>query len=248
MKHLSDKELIKEKNGNLDNILITLGIIITVYGLLPIGLLLIIMGMVYKRGSSFILWLCLPVNIIFCLYGIFENHFSFITPIVAIAAFIIIKKILKAIPILQKIRYTSKGKAERKKWLAFRNFLLDFSNFSDKEIPEVALWEEYLVYAVALGIGKKVLSSMKMKIENMDGEMIGDSDLLMSYSTMSLCNTIAATTTRSLNSTVLRTLSNTSYGGGSGGSSGGYSSGGGGGGGFSSGGGSFGGGGGGGRF
>ena len=60
---------------------------------------------------------------------------------------------------------TDKGRQEMEKWNALKKFMLDFSSMDEKELPEVVLWEKYLVYATALGIGKKVSKVLKLKIE-----------------------------------------------------------------------------------
>ena len=131
---------------------------------------------------------------------------------------------------------TIEGTYEYKKWKAIRNYLRDFGSFNDKEVPEIELWEKYLVFATLFGCSKKILKVMKLEeIENPNMP----SDI---YYNFRLANTITRTITSSYASArSVYAAENSSSGGG-------YSSGGGGGGGFSSGGGSFGGGGGGGRF
>ena len=52
-----------------------------------------------------------------------------------------------------------------KKWKAFRNFLSDFGRFDEKELPEITLWEKYLVYAHILGCAKNLEKQMKFKIK-----------------------------------------------------------------------------------
>lgn len=60
---------------------------------------------------------------------------------------------------------TRKGIEDYAKWKAFKNFLKDFSTFNKKELPEIYLWDKYLVYATALGMAAKVSKAMKMQIE-----------------------------------------------------------------------------------
>lgn len=60
---------------------------------------------------------------------------------------------------------TQKGIDDFTKWMAFKKFLLDFGRFNDKELPEIYLWEHFLVYATAFGIADKVEKAMKMKIK-----------------------------------------------------------------------------------
>ena len=59
---------------------------------------------------------------------------------------------------------TKKGIEHFAKWKAFKNFLNDFGNFSIKELPEIALWERYLVYATVFGLADKVEKAMNVKI------------------------------------------------------------------------------------
>src|SRR5699024_2591178 len=49
-------------------------------------------------------------------------------------------------------------------WQAFKRFLNDFGNFSIKELPEIVLWERYLVYATVFGLAQKVEKVMNVKI------------------------------------------------------------------------------------
>lgn len=48
-------------------------------------------------------------------------------------------------------------------WQAFGRFLNDFTTFDDKELPEFSVWREYMVYAVAMGNGKKVAKALVLK-------------------------------------------------------------------------------------
>ena len=69
-------------------------------------------------------------------------------------------------------RKSKKGIEHYAKWKAFKNFLNDFGSFSTKELPEVILWERYLVYATIFGLAKKVQKDMNVKIllETMSGK------------------------------------------------------------------------------
>ena len=43
----------------------------------------------------------------------------------------------------------------------YTNFLKDFTLVDEREIQEVALWKDYLIYATLFGMGKEVLKKMK---------------------------------------------------------------------------------------
>ena len=60
-------------------------------------------------------------------------------------------------------RYTQKGADEVALWEAFERFLKEFTLMNEKELPELVVWEEYLIYATAMGIGEKVLKQLPEK-------------------------------------------------------------------------------------
>ena len=48
-------------------------------------------------------------------------------------------------------------------WQAFGRFLDDFATFEDVERPEFSAWRKYMVYAVAMGRGRKVAKALALK-------------------------------------------------------------------------------------
>lgn len=95
---------------------------------------------------------------------------------------------------------TLKGKEEYSKWLAHKRFLKDFSRFDKKELPEITLWEKYLVTATVLGCADKVEKQMKMYITDTSDI---DTNLLI-YQSISL------NLTRELNKSVSTAISTSS--------------------------------------
>jgi len=123
------------------------------------------------------------------------------------------------------------------KWAAFRRFLRKFSSLPNAPALAVIIWENYLVYATALGIAHEVVKQVKAIVpeEELPAPWMGAPTGSMGYlwaSNMSTHAPVAAS--------VASSSGGTSWSG----STGGFSSGGGGGGGFSGGGGGGGGGGG----
>lgn len=80
---------------------------------------------------------------------------------------IIVSSIVFLIYILSFKKWTLKGREHYLKWKAFKNFLTDFGNLKEKELPEIKLWEKYLVYATVFGIAKEVQKTMKIKLSEM---------------------------------------------------------------------------------
>ncbi len=66
---------------------------------------------------------------------------------------------------------TKKGQEHYVRWKAFKNFLKDFGNFEVKELPEISLWEKYLVYATVFGLADEVEKSMNVKISEFSNEV-----------------------------------------------------------------------------
>lgn len=135
---------------------------------------------------------------------------------------------------------TLKGSLHYDKWKAFKNFLNDFGSFELKELPEIVLWERYLVYATIFGLADKVQKNMNVRISEMNVDTLGY-DYYPSYVYINLGSTINSSINNAINSAYSRQSANYANTHSSSSSGGGF------GGGFSSGGG-FGGGGGGGRF
>lgn len=63
---------------------------------------------------------------------------------------------------------TKKGNEQYHKWKGLKNFLADFGRLDEKDLPEIKLWERYLVYATMFGLAVKVQNTMKMNLERMN--------------------------------------------------------------------------------
>jgi uncharacterized membrane protein len=59
-------------------------------------------------------------------------------------------------------QWSPEGTEQLVKWRAFRKFLTDFSRLDEAPPASVAIWEHYLVYAVALGVAKEVMAQLKI--------------------------------------------------------------------------------------
>ena len=77
---------------------------------------------------------------------------------------------------------TQLGSDEKAKWKGLANYMQDFSLLDEKELPQLAIWEKYLVYATAFGIADKVLKQLKVKYpEVMIEEQWGDEKIIERY-------------------------------------------------------------------
>ena len=130
--------------------------------------------------------------------------------------------------VLSFSKKTQKGIEHYARWQAFKNFLNDFGNFSVKELPEIVLWERYLVYATVFGLADKVEKAMNVKINE-----IGTSDIdyfTLNYITnIHIANLITSSMHQAINSSqvAINQMNATSSMSSGGGFGGGFSSGGG---------------------
>ena len=83
--------------------------------------------------------------------------------IAVIINLILMKKANKVISV-----YTQEGVDERDKWIAFKKYMNDFSLLKEKDIPDLVIWEKFLVYATAFGISEKVINQLKIVYPNYD--------------------------------------------------------------------------------
>ena len=81
----------------------------------------------------------------------------------------------------------------QKELSAFKNFLSDYSQLEESKITNIYLWEEYFVYAVALGVSKKVLKAYKKALDI--GVIKDDSTQFSDNLISSLISTIGNTET-----------------------------------------------------
>ena len=58
---------------------------------------------------------------------------------------------------------TQQGTEEQEEWKGLATYMKEFSLLNEREVPELALWEKYLVYATAFGIADKAIEQMKAK-------------------------------------------------------------------------------------
>lgn len=57
--------------------------------------------------------------------------------------------------------YTQKGIDEKQMWRGLKKYMEDFSMLDKREIPDIIIWEQFLVYATAFGIADKVIKQLK---------------------------------------------------------------------------------------
>ena len=147
--------------GLRTNISKTLSVILCVSSILLFILYAILK---YRRYSLLMILMGFCVSLIYSDMTTKGIIFPF-SVIFAIIAFFWVWEILRRLKPSVYFSLTKQGKEEWIKWQGLRNFFIDFSKISEKEISRVELWETYLVYATSMGVGDKVSAAMRIRIE-----------------------------------------------------------------------------------
>ncbi len=99
--------------------------------------------------------------------AIFLFFFTIILFTIPIILFIInavlCGKIAKRLNVL-----TQKGVELQEQWKGLKKYMEDFSMLDKREVPELVIWEKYLVYATAFGIADKVIKQLKIVYPNFE--------------------------------------------------------------------------------
>lgn len=157
----------------------------------------------------------------YTLYLTFYIAILFFTWMIPGVNILIIINLVLTIKITKSINiFTQEAVNESARWKGLKKYMEDFSLLKEKEVPELVIWEHFLVYATAFGIADKVIKQLSIVYPNFQS-----SDVFTSGSYMYLManSNFANTFSNSIASSI-----NTSYSSGSG-AGGGFSGGGGGG-------------------
>lgn len=85
--------------------------------------------------------------------------------ILYIIFFICSKTLIKHVIKELSYKYTKSGREQRNRILAFKNFVSGFSLLDERKIEELDKWNEYLVYATAVGEGSTISSRLDLKFD-----------------------------------------------------------------------------------
>lgn len=114
---------------------------------------------------------------------------------------------------------TQDGLDQKEMWKGLKKYMEDFSLLKEREVPELVIWEKYLVYATAFGISEKVLKQLKIVYPTIDQTDMLNTSAYMYFMYHSNFNT-------DFSSAITSSIASATYSSGSG-SGGGFSGGGG---------------------
>ncbi len=119
--------------------------------------------------------------------------------------------IIKKIGILRKANpFTQMGVNEIEAWKGLKKYMEDFSLLNEREVPEIEIWERFLVFATSFGIAEKVIKQLKIVCPDLE-QLTGNN-----YTTMYLMmNTdFSSSFSSAISSSISSTYSSATGGGG----------------------------------
>ncbi|HEX3037585.1 MAG TPA: DUF2207 domain-containing protein [Oscillospiraceae bacterium] len=109
------------------------------------------------------------IGSLLAIVGFVVLMFSKLT-LVYIPAGALIAGILMLIGGSGKARLSKVGEYDYQVWQGLKKYMLEFSRLKEYGVPQLELWEEYLVYATMMGISKQVCDQLKLVYPQINDE------------------------------------------------------------------------------
>ncbi len=109
------------------------------------------------------------LSMVLAIFMLFGSHSAGST-LVYIPLSLLLTGILLLIAGASKQKLTVKGEQDLATWQGLKKYMLEFSRMTEYGVPQLALWEEYLVYATMMNISKSVCEQLKMVYPELNDE------------------------------------------------------------------------------
>ena len=123
-------------------------------------------GNTYLIAFSSVIFLIVILGYIIISNYFPSNQFPIITNVMVLGVF---SAILAFILIIFTVanekglgRWTPEGRLFSKRWDNFNKYLVDFSALEEHPPESIKIWDQYMVYALSLGVAKKALKNMSL--------------------------------------------------------------------------------------
>lgn len=127
-----------------------------------------------KKRGLYIMLLCISFFVMPFFTLIFTIYIGII------ACIVVISRNIKKVTTLSE-----KGYIEKMQWEGLKKYMEDYSLLKEKGVPDIVLWEKFLVYATTFGISKKVIQQLKVvhpEMFNIDSsQSVGDMYMRYAY-------------------------------------------------------------------
>ncbi len=104
------------------------------------------------------------IIVFICMYFVFVEWlgYSIIAGCVTSIIILFLNILVTGIDISKIEVFTQEGIDESAKWKGLKKYMEEFSLLDKREVPEIAIWEKFMVFATVFGITDKVLKQLKI--------------------------------------------------------------------------------------
>lgn len=116
-----------------------------------------------RQEETFVLIFTIIAGFMIAMFSLMGANVLFGLSFVFTGIAVIIAAILSyAVKIVRPLPLMPKGQEDYVRIDAFGKYMLDFSNFAEKDIPDLTIWEDYLIWATAMGIADQVSKQLSI--------------------------------------------------------------------------------------
>lgn len=125
----------------------------------------------FDKKAKKAFWFMIPAFALLIGTGVFASLEMFIT---AVVCFVMGFAVVFLVAVVA-YRHSAQGYEDYTKWRAFRRYLKDFSRVETARIGSLGIWEEFLPYAITLGVADRMLKQLEVRFPNLeqDGYQFG---------------------------------------------------------------------------
>lgn len=136
----------------------------------------------YRQRPSYLgVFIAAGVLMIILAFAVFIASGSMNSLLVFTPLALILGGILLIIAGATKAKLSQKGEYDFEIWNGLKKYMLEFSRMKEYGIPELTLWEEYLVYATMMGISNEVCKQLKLVYPQLTDSAYWESNPTYSY-------------------------------------------------------------------
>lgn len=137
----------------------------------------------YYGKKPALLSIAMTVGILFVILAIvlFFASLSAKSVFVYLPLSLLISGILLIIAGNAKLRLSKEGEYDYGLWHGLEKYMLEFSRMTEYGVPQLELWEDYLVYATMMGISKNVCDQLKIVYPQLNDNSYLDNNFGNSY-------------------------------------------------------------------
>lgn len=117
----------------------------------------------FDPSAKKVLWLLLPILLLFGAGFIALGSSLLVTG----AVILVLSFVAVIFVVVAATRRSSKGHQEYTKWRAFRRYLKESSRVDTARVGSLGIWEEYLPYAITLGVADQMLKQLELRFPNL---------------------------------------------------------------------------------